>query len=91
MEGIMVLVVELLLELLCDGVVEGAICKKTPRPLRIILFLFLAALYLGLLGIFIYIIVTSEAVLLKIFMTIVTVTILIYFYKLCRSFCRLKK
>lgn len=87
----MVLVVELLLELLFDGAGEGAICKKTPRPLCIILVLFLAALYLGLLGIFIYIIVISENVLLKIFLTTVIAALVIYFYKICKTFCKLKK
>jgi hypothetical protein len=87
----MVLVVELLLELLFDGAMEGAICRKTPRPLRIILILFLTALYLGLLGIFLYIIVTNEDVLLKIFLTTVTGALLFYFYKIWRTFCNLKK
>ena len=57
-------IIEIILELILDGMVEAAGSKKVPMPIRIALGSFLALLVLALFGLLLYVGISSGSIVL---------------------------
>lgn len=57
-------ILEFLLELILDGMVEAAGDKQVPKPVRVVLSVILAVLFLGFFGLLLWIGISNESVLM---------------------------
>jgi len=66
-------ILEFLIELILDGMVEAAGDKQVPKPVRVVLSVILAVVFLGFFGLLLWIGISNESVL----MVVLSVALLI--------------
>ena len=73
-------IIEIILELILDGMIEATGSKKVPMPIRIGLGILLAAIIIGVCGLLLYVGIASGSILLIIISVVLLVAATVWIY-----------